>query len=79
MKITPEDMDDVREACNLRTPYHSIDYEARDTALALILGRIYDRGYNAAVEASIAGVSEECPYTMSHTRHWCGYAGCRDS
>lgn len=20
-----------------------------------------------------------CPYTFSHTRHWCGYADCRDS
>ncbi len=20
-----------------------------------------------------------CPYTFSHTRHWCGHAGCRDS
>ena len=19
-----------------------------------------------------------CPYTFSHTRHWCGYRGCRD-
>ncbi len=22
---------------------------------------------------------ETCPYTFSHTRHWCGYAACRDS
>lgn len=21
----------------------------------------------------------ECPYTFSHTRHWCGYQACRDS
>jgi hypothetical protein len=20
-----------------------------------------------------------CPYTFAHTRHWCGYATCRDS
>lgn len=20
-----------------------------------------------------------CPYTFSHTRHWCGYEDCRDS
>ncbi len=50
MKITPEDMNDVREACNLRTPYYSIDYEARDIALAFILTRIYDRGYDAAID-----------------------------
>lgn len=20
-----------------------------------------------------------CPYTLSHTKHWCGYSTCRDS
>jgi hypothetical protein len=20
-----------------------------------------------------------CPYDFSHTRHWCGYEGCRDA
>lgn len=22
---------------------------------------------------------QPCPYTHSHTRHWCGYEQCRDS
>lgn len=21
----------------------------------------------------------KCPYTHGHTRHWCGYEGCRES
>jgi len=21
----------------------------------------------------------ECPFTFAHTRHWCGYPGCRES
>lgn len=50
MKITPDDMDAVRKACNLRTPYYSIDYEARDIAIALILTNIYDRGYKQGME-----------------------------
>lgn len=25
-----------------------------------------------------AGFTDDCPYTFSHTRQWCGYQGCRD-
>lgn len=47
MKITETDMDNVREVIKKSwSPrgFHTFD-EIRDTALALILVRIYDRGY----------------------------------
>lgn len=64
--------------------------ELRDTGLALILVDIYDRGYKEGhsdgwiqrgeVDAELTMANTgECPYTFSHTRHWCGYRGCRDS
>lgn len=84
MKVTPEDMDAVRNLI-FEAQYRHQDPEQRDTALALILVRLYDRGYNQAVwemdamdELTMANTGQ-CPYTHSHTRHWCGYAGCRDS
>ena len=51
MKITPEDMDDVRAAlARFEDPFGSGPAnEQRDIALALILVRIYDRGYEAAI------------------------------
>lgn len=89
MKITPEDMDDVRDvlrrsARTTRLPgeFAEVD-EQRDIALALILVRIWDRGYKHGQDDAIdeQSFSEgECPYIgFAHTRHWCGYAGCRDS
>lgn len=34
----------------------------------------------AVVVEAIKGVDvEECDYSFSHTRHWCGNPGCRDS
>jgi hypothetical protein len=33
-----------------------------------------DEAYRCALTAAT-----ECPYTFSHTRHWCGYDACRDS
>ncbi|MCA1839948.1 MAG: hypothetical protein LC723_06415 [Actinobacteria bacterium] len=77
MKITSEDMDDVRDLTGCAVPN-----ERRDIALALILVKIYDRGYKQGHDDAsdhrryAPGV---CPFTHSHTREWCGYAGCRES
>lgn len=85
MKITPEDMDAVRSVLTRYQAYSHYD-EQRDIALALILVRIYDRGYAEGYDEGIrsnvsrdASDSDECPFTHSHTRHWCGYSTCRDS
>lgn len=86
MKITPEDMDNVRDVLKRSqtagggyVPYDS----QRDIALALILVRIYDRGYEQGHDDSsdrtLFDAPGECPYTHAHTRHWCGYSTCRDS
>lgn len=32
----------------------------------------------AITEADQPGETQ-CPYTFAHTRHWCGYDGCRES
>lgn len=55
-------------------------------ALAHHLIDIYDRGYAEAVadqerrEENSHLPYAQCPYTtMSHTKHWCGYEGCRES
>lgn len=97
MKITPEDMDHVRAVLHrFETNLHlnptepTYVNELRDTALALILADIYDRGYANGMSdeyghhysekpVSVSPVVNECPYTFSHTRHWCGYKDCRDS
>lgn len=39
---------------------------------------------NAAIIAALPELVEklqadDCPYTMSHTRHWCGNSRCRES
>lgn len=33
----------------------------------------------ASVPVQPEPAAPECPYTFSHTRHWCGYQTCRDS
>ncbi len=49
MKVTPEDMDRIRDAINM-TMAEPHRYEERDIALACLLYGIYDRGYNAAMD-----------------------------
>lgn len=88
MKITPEDMDAVRKVFNHASNEFYLSggdqsaHDNRDIDLARILARIYDRGYKQALkdrEAVERGYSGgTCPYTFAHTRHWCGYAGCRE-
>ncbi len=61
MKITPEDMDDVREI--FRRGYSTPpDSEPDDIALAFILVRIWDRGhkagYDECIDASLEGFDE---------------------
>lgn len=33
---------------------------------------------HALTEAMAPG-ENHCPFSFAHTRHWCGYDGCRDS
>ncbi len=80
MKITPEDMQAIRDVWfDPEWPFKARGLEERDTALALILVSIYDRGYEAGHQAAIGRDVNACPYTFAHTRHWCGYDTCRDS
>lgn len=34
---------------------------------------------NEQVSVEFIYDTAQCPYTHSHTRHWCGYDTCRDS
>lgn len=83
MKVVPEDMDDVREVIKrswMPRGFYMTD-EQRDIALALIMVRIWDRGYEQALadQTDNAYMSGDCPYDFSHTRQWCGYRDCRES
>jgi hypothetical protein len=35
--------------------------------------------YDGVIEIPMDRAPEECPYTFSHTRHWCAHQFCRDS
>ena len=50
-----------------------------DSDVSALLDRI--ESLEAEVERLRAetGDDRECLYTFAHTRHWCGYSGCRDS
>lgn len=82
MKITPEDMQAIRDVWfDPEVPFRIRVEEESDTALALILVGIWDRGYQQALsDRDDVYMHEPCPYeTLPHTREWCGYAGCRES
>jgi ribosome modulation factor len=87
MKITPEDMQTVRNLFHTCHPRICLcapeGRKLRDMALLSLLCDIYDRGYDRGQDDAIDGERlasrGECPFTHAHTRHWCGYAGCRDS
>ena len=91
MKITPEDMDAVRGVWyEPEWPYRTRTQEECDTALALILVSIYDRGYEqrgiddlnhpyTCKGCNLCLDPTPCPFTHSHTREWCGHSGCRVS
>lgn len=77
MKITPEDMDQI-----IRLIPADVDSSGLRMALTRMLEKIWDRGYTQGQDDGFDAVSYntgECPHDFAHTRHWCGYAGCRDS
>jgi len=88
VKITPEDMDAVRELMYGWRRYNTnnvTDQKGREQIeinLALFLVGIWDRGYAEALKDNRILTEDElrheCPYTFSHTKHWCGYDGCRE-
>lgn len=47
-------------------------------SLKLCLGSCSHCGDHWVTAARAERVSD-CPYTFSHTKHWCGYEGCRES
>jgi len=59
------------------------------TAIALATSKLVAEAFDARERrtapiephplSGIEPTGEKCPYTFSHTRHWCGYAGCRDA
>lgn len=68
--------------------------QACQEAVAIELGRdLLDLGINAFIVKLVGedsarrlwerhaygDAAEKCPFTQAHTRHWCGYEGCRDS
>lgn len=80
MKITAADLDKIVRLTGAE------DSSGLRMALANHLIGIYDRGYAEAVEdqerreANSHLPYAQCPYTtMSHTKEWCGYEGCRES
>lgn len=56
------------------------------TAIALATSKLVAEAYAAREQRRAAGplsgiepTEAECPFDFSHTRHWCGYAGCCDA
>lgn len=81
MKITPEDMHALYNTINAFMSKPA-EFEQRDIRVALLLTDIYDRGYEAGQSDAMDKETYQtgtCPYTHAHTKHWCGYAGCRES
>lgn len=80
MKITPQDMDDVRAVLG-ELPTRGSHQNSRDLALALIMVRIYDCGYEQALKdreyVEREQFNNKCPYTQAHTHDWCGYEECK--
>jgi hypothetical protein len=76
MKIVAEDLDKVIRLTGTE------DSSGLREALAYVLVRVWDRGYNDGwtdAKDDVESVSVKCPYTQSHTRDWCGYSECRES
>jgi hypothetical protein len=75
MKINVEDLDAIIRLTGVEDSF------GLRMALAHNLFGIWDRGYEQGQSDSMSRVSYalgNCPYTHSHTREWCGYAGCRE-
>lgn len=53
----------------------------------IITKHVFNKGYEltdkewSTVKDLILYVRDlpKCPYTHAHTRHWCGYEGCREA
>lgn len=76
MKITPENLDKIIRLTGTE------DSSGLRMALAHALIEIWDKGYNEGfsdAKETVKSESPKCPYTHSHTKEWCGYAGCRES
>ncbi len=83
--MTPYSLADLNE----------LEFEAADAIIAYKIehGQSYEREraewlsncIDAVVDAfgtyelDYLRAMDECPFTQSHTRHWCGYQFCRDS
>lgn len=76
MKLTVDDLEKVLRLTGAE------DSSGLRMALAKQLSSIWDQGYtqgqNDAMD-QVTFAAGNCPYTQSHTRDWCGSAGCRES
>jgi hypothetical protein len=59
------------EAGELRAELYALDADRTDGIAAEVWAKLG--------MPSRAPEDNPCPYTHSHTRHWCGYDGCRES
>jgi hypothetical protein len=62
----------------------ALPLSATDAEVAEVAAALEQRDAEAErLRAAIAAVNEllapPCPYTFSHTRHWCGNEGCRNA
>ena len=76
MKVTQEDLEKIIRLTGTE------DSSGLRMALAHVLIEVWDRGYGMGHDDATDLVrydTGKCPYTHSHTREWCGYAGCRES
>lgn len=56
--------------------YISYDRSIRCSGHEKVCGAVWDENGEPVTRSALAPV---CPYTHAHTKHWCGYDGCRDS
>jgi len=60
-----------------------LDQLERAVALARLVmdGQVQQVAYGEVLRLArlLNDRDARCPYTFSHTKHWCGYEDCRDS
>ncbi len=56
-------------------------FDGFNGARKAVVTALWEDGYETHVFSAeyIHEQCAPCPYTHAHTRHWCGYATCRDS
>ena len=81
-KLTAEDLEKIIHLTGAE------DSSGLRMALANVLLDLWDQGYSdgfkdaTSMHEAMTKAAEKpnpCPFDFAHTRHWCGYDGCRES